>query len=588
MAPVVPLTASQPEVAPAAVPAKVPQPAEHRAWTLPLVVIAVVVIGLGVVGWYFRASLPLVGRFISPPEPIGWATIAQADTPAFAEPTRNSQVKALLPIHQRVGLLTIPERPGAEGILWSRIRFAKSNDGFVDVTRLKDLAGDTDLAQYQVVGLALHPTDSDVYLIQSDLQTLQDFIRRFPSSALLGKAKLALADRYFALARNVGSELNPGGANYQDAFNFSRTAAELYREAPPNGADRQAASRGQEEALKLVSLYDAKLNPSPVAELNASSQSIYRGQPVTLSWSAQNASKVTLEPGPGAVETQGSRVLYPTQTTKYRLVVVGTREQTESSVQVNVNIPSPAVSLNVYPNTVERGQPITLSWSADNANDVSISPDPGTVASSGSVRLYPTRSLTYQIVARGDGGTAQQQAVVTVVEPPPVVTIAAGTQITVRLADNLDSGQSQQGQTFRATLDQPLFAGGQQVIPKYAEVMGRVVSVRPSGRTSGVAELAIVLYQVAVGNMQYPISTDPINMKAATEHGKDAAKIAGGAALGALIGAIAGGGKGAAAGAAAGGGAGTGVVLATKGKEIHLAPEALLSFRLNQSLTVRQ
>ena len=68
-----------------------PQPAQRRAWTLPIVGIAIAVIGLGIAGWYFRASLPFIGRFVSPAEPIGWATIAQADTPAFAEPTRACQ-----------------------------------------------------------------------------------------------------------------------------------------------------------------------------------------------------------------------------------------------------------------------------------------------------------------------------------------------------------------------------------------------------------------------------------------------------------------------------------------------------------------
>ena len=58
------------------------------------------------------------------------------------------------------------------------------------------------------------------------------------------------------------------------------------------------------------------------------------------------------------------------------------------------------------------------------------------------------------------------------------------------------------------------------------------------------------------------------------------------AAIGTVIGAIAGGKKGAAEGAAIGGGAGTGTVLATKGKEVELGPEAKLKFTVEKSFEV--
>jgi hypothetical protein len=76
------------------------------------------------------------------------------------------------------------------------------------------------------------------------------------------------------------------------------------------------------------------------------------------------------------------------------------------------------------------------------------------------------------------------------------------------------------------------------------------------------------------------VSTKPYTAVAAATKKRDAAIIGGGAGLGAAIGALAGGGKGALVGAAVGGGAGTGTVLATKGKEIHYAPETRLQFTL--------
>jgi len=54
-----------------------------------------------------------------------------------------------------------------------------------------------------------------------------------------------------------------------------------------------------------------------------------------------------------------------------------------------------------------------------------------------------------------------------------------------------------------------------------------------------------------------------------------------------VIGGILGGKSGAATGAAVGGGAGTGVVLATKGKEVRLGPGTDVTTRLTAPVTVR-
>jgi hypothetical protein len=69
--------------------------------------------------------------------------------------------------------------------------------------------------------------------------------------------------------------------------------------------------------------------------------------------------------------------------------------------------------------------------------------------------------------------------------------------------------------------------------------------------------------------------------------GEDATKIAVGAGAGAAVGALLGGGDGAAKGAAIGGAGGTGVVLATRGKEVRLGPGAGVNTKLTSPLTVR-
>jgi outer membrane lipoprotein SlyB len=63
--------------------------------------------------------------------------------------------------------------------------------------------------------------------------------------------------------------------------------------------------------------------------------------------------------------------------------------------------------------------------------------------------------------------------------------------------------------------------------------------------------------------------------------------VGGGAAVGTLIGAIVGGGKGAAIGAAVGAGAGLGTEVLTKGKQVRVPAETLLSFKLDQDLRLQ-
>jgi hypothetical protein len=557
--------------------------------------VAAALIVVGGLAWYFLGSLRATSarqiwseantRLSAAAASIGTATVAQADTPMFAEPSQNSRVVGVLAAGQGADLLRLPDQPGAEGLSWVLVR-SNQQTGFVEARRLTNLVGLTDAAQHQILWLQLHPENSESAALEQDIALLQDFVRRFPDSPLAGEIKLALADRSLTIARRAADQPKP---DHQRALELSKAAANLYSDASQTAeaADRGRAQRGRQEALQLASLCDARLNPPAVAHLEADQQTIYRGQPVTLSWSAENAAKVTLEPGTGAVEPRGSRTFRPQQSTTYRLVAYGQRGHTEATVQVTVVAPPPTVTLSATPPRVQRGQPVTLTWSSENATELSLSPEGGRVGPFGSIQVYPSRSGAYQIIARGEGGETQAQAHVAVDEPPRVVVIPAGTQLAVRLVDPLNSRTSQPGQVFRATLDQPISVEGQQALPKHSEVRGRVVSASRSGRVSGVAQMSLVLFEVSVAGQTYTIYTDPLPLSAPSERGRDAAKIGAGAALGAIIGAIAGGGKGAATGAAAGAGAGTGVAVATRGKEIELRPETVLQFRVGQNVTVR-
>ena len=165
---------------------------------------------------------------------------------------------------------------------------------------------------------------------------------------------------------------------------------------------------------------------------------------------------------------------------------------------------------------------------------------------------------------------------------PKTVTIPAGTRLAVSLIDSVSTDKSQAGDRFVATLDQPIVIDGATVVAKGSEVRGKVVEVDDGGRVKGRAYIRLALTELDAKGKSIPIDTKLFGAQAQNAKKRDATIIGGGAGVGAVIGAIAGGGKG----AAIGGGSGTGVVLATKGKQIRYPTETRLNFTLEQPVQV--
>jgi len=171
--------------------------------------------------------------------------------------------------------------------------------------------------------------------------------------------------------------------------------------------------------------------------------------------------------------------------------------------------------------------------------------------------------------------------------PEPKITIPAGTRLHIALIDGVSSNQSSAGDKFTASLTDPVVIDGKTVLARGTKVLGRVVDVNESGRVKGRASLQLKLTDIVRDNSKdVAIMTKTYTAVAPATKKRDAAIIGGGAGIGAAIGALAGGGKGALIGAGVGGGAGTGAVLATKGKEIHYAPETRLTFTLAASIEI--
>jgi len=187
--------------------------------------------------------------------------------------------------------------------------------------------------------------------------------------------------------------------------------------------------------------------------------------------------------------------------------------------------------------------------------------------------------------AKSSPGARGQAESATPAPPPPIV-IPAGKTLTVRLGEALGSKLSSPGQSFSATLAEPVVVEGTTVIPRGASAGGVVVDAKPLGRFKGGALLEVKLTSVRINGAEQRIETSAISR---TEKGKGkrtAVLAGGGTALGALVGGLAGGGKGAAIGAVAGAGAGGAGAAFTGNKELVLPAESALSFTLKAPVTV--
>jgi len=212
-------------------------------------------------------------------------------------------------------------------------------------------------------------------------------------------------------------------------------------------------------------------------------------------------------------------------------------------------------------------------------------------SSSASASNSGDNGLRTTVPAESSSGSSNDSVSNTPSTPPPPavpqkITVPAGTQLSIRLNDEVDSEKAQVGDVFHGSISAPVSIDDQTAIPTTADVEGRVVDVKSAGRFAGQSVLTLELTTLKMNGKTYSLQTSQWT-KSGNGRGKStAAKVGGGAAVGAVLGGIFGGGKGAAIGAAAGAGAGTGVSAATKGQQIILRPEAVIAFQLQGPITV--
>jgi hypothetical protein len=179
----------------------------------------------------------------------------------------------------------------------------------------------------------------------------------------------------------------------------------------------------------------------------------------------------------------------------------------------------------------------------------------------------------------------------------PPVSLPTGTRVDVELTTTLSSSANQAGDPFIAEIENPIFAGGQEVVPAGSTLRGHVTFVKPPGRARGKAQMRLVgdsiitkagkqfTFKAQLANLGPDAGVTKGNEGTLQGKGKSTKKTAEeagiGAAAGAGVGAIAAGGQGALYGAGIGLAAGVIHAIAKHHKDIVLNAGTEMTFQLS-------
>jgi len=92
--------------------------------------------------------------------------------------------------------------------------------------------------------------------------------------------------------------------------------------------------------------------PQPTVTLNVDPADINQGQSAKLTWEAQNATNVSIEPI-GGVQANGSQTVNPAESTTYRIVATGPGGTADASARLTVSVPPPAAVATPSPTLQE-------------------------------------------------------------------------------------------------------------------------------------------------------------------------------------------------------------------------------------------
>ena len=184
---------------------------------------------------------------------------------------------------------------------------------------------------------------------------------------------------------------------------------------------------GNSTASAIVAVTSSKI--PIITTFSAGPASINAGELSTLTWDVIGAKSINISQGIGGVAAKGSAQVMPAATITYTLTADSDYGSATRPITVTVDTtnatgrPGTAITKNppaiktfsASQNSIMLGDNITLTWDVSGARTISISPDVGTVPSSGWTMVIPTAdTTTYKLSAVNTFGTETAEATVTV------------------------------------------------------------------------------------------------------------------------------------------------------------------------------
>jgi len=205
----------------------------------------------------------------------------------------------------------------------------------------------------------------------------------------------------------------------------------------------------------------------------------------------------------------------------------------------------------------------------------------GGTATSPTQPAQPTTTASGNTVTHGGAGGGN------------VGMIAAGTNIALTADQRICTDSNKVGDTFTATVANPVVGSNGAVIPAGSSVSGHVVALGASKAVGQTVTFSLAFDNLTVNGTGYPLDaalagTPQLAQHRTTGAGTDAAKVGGGAVVGALIGGLVSHKvTGAVIGGAAGAAAGGGVAVATGKFDACLPQGGKLNIQLNSDRQIR-
>ena len=118
---------------------------------------------------------------------------------------------------------------------------------------------------------------------------------------------------------------------------------------------------------------------------------------------------------------------------------------------------------------------------------------------------------------------------------PEPAELPAGTQLTVRMRESVNTRHHQTGQRFTAVLETDLLAGDALVAPRGSTVYGQLSEVKKAGRLAGSASMSMTLTNIRINDQMHDIQTDVLSSSGSNTAGDTVGKTARAAAIGGFI-----------------------------------------------------